>query len=136
MGRIPSLAALRSIFCPCSSVPVRNQTSSPIRRRCRATTSATMFSYLWPMCGRPLKFWESLSAYHYLLTISWRRFMFLAVGSYIVTNALFGAGYVLCGEHGLNTFRGRPMAGRLADGFFFSVETVATIGYGNVYPTN
>ena len=35
-------AAERSIFCPCSSVPVRNQVSMPSARLRRAMTSATI----------------------------------------------------------------------------------------------
>ena len=38
----PAFCAARSTFWPCSSVPVRKNTSSPISRCARATASATM----------------------------------------------------------------------------------------------
>ncbi len=82
-----------------------------------------------------LRFWESLSAYHYLLTISWRRFMLFVIGCYIAINALFAVAYLLCGDHALSTFSAPP-AQRFGEAFFFSVETVATIGYGNIAPMN
>ncbi|MNI88190.1 hypothetical protein D3C73_1454620 [compost metagenome] len=44
-------SAVRMTFCPCSSVPVRNQTGS-WRWRCqRVTTSAATVVYACPMCG-------------------------------------------------------------------------------------
>jgi inward rectifier potassium channel len=82
---------------------------------------------------RHLSFVRSLSLYHWLLTVSWMRF-FVAVGTfYFVYNALFAAGYYLCGPGAL---RGSTDAsgGRLADCFFFSVHTSATIGYGSISP--
>ncbi len=51
LGVMPRAAAAFSIFWPCSSVPVRKYTSSPIIRRCRAITSARTVVYVWPMCG-------------------------------------------------------------------------------------
>ena len=39
---LPAFCAARSTFCPCSSVPVRKNTSSPSRRRDRAIASATI----------------------------------------------------------------------------------------------
>ena len=45
-------AALFSTLTPCSSVPVRKNTSSPRNRIARAHTSQTVVVYAWPMCGR------------------------------------------------------------------------------------
>ena len=42
LGGMPAAAAERSIFWPCSSVPVRKKVSSPRRRWRRAMTSAAM----------------------------------------------------------------------------------------------
>src|SRR5437762_11428816 len=51
---------------------------------------------------RGLSFFSSLSAYHYLLTMSWPRF-FIAVGlSYVAANALFAGIFVLCGPAALS----------------------------------
>lgn len=81
-----------------------------------------------------IRFWESLSAYHYLLTISWLRFFTFVVGSYLVTNAVFAGVYLLAGPHALAGTHAVTPGGRFAEAFFFSVHTLATIGYGTMSP--
>ncbi len=81
-----------------------------------------------------LKYWESLSLYHYFLTISWPKFMTYIVGSYIAANTLFAFGYLACGDGALTGFDKAFTFGRFGIAFFFSVETIATIGYGNIVP--
>jgi hypothetical protein len=48
-----SRAAVCTIFSPCSSVPVRKNTSLPLSRWKRASASVAIASYAWPMCGTP-----------------------------------------------------------------------------------
>jgi inward rectifier potassium channel len=81
-------------------------------------------------------FWESLSVYHAMLTISWPKFLSLAAVGYIATNAVFAAIYVACGAHALTGFEGEPTELRFVTAFFFSVHTLATIGYGVIAPVN
>lgn len=83
-----------------------------------------------------LRFLESLSAYHYFLTMSWPRFLAWTIATYTAINALFACIYVACGAHALTAFRDEPLRLRFVDAFFFSVHTVATIGYGNMAPAN
>jgi inward rectifier potassium channel len=83
---------------------------------------------------RGLGFFESLSAYHTLLTLSWPRFLGLVVASYFAANLLFAGVYWLCGPAALMG----PLVGgsRLLQAFFFSVETIGTIGYGQIAPAS
>jgi inward rectifier potassium channel len=83
-----------------------------------------------------LPFLHSLAVYHYLLNITWPRFLVYIIGVYIVTNAFFAAGYMACGPGALTAFHGEAMPERFSDAFFFSVHTLATIGYGNITPAN
>jgi inward rectifier potassium channel len=83
-----------------------------------------------------LKFWESLSLYHYFLTISWTKFLLFAGGAYVALNAIFAVAYVAAGAHALTSFTNETIKLRFADAFFFSVHTLATIGYGNIAPGN
>jgi inward rectifier potassium channel len=83
-----------------------------------------------------LRFWESVSAYHYFLTISWSKFLTYVVGVYVSLNALFAGAYVLCGDGALTGFAGRSTSQRLLQAFFFSVQTLGTIGYGATAPEN
>lgn len=82
-----------------------------------------------------LHFWESLSAYHYLLTISWSRFFLIIVGAYLVANACFAGIYLLAGDGALTGVSAASLGGKFAEAFFFSVHTLATIGYGTIAPS-
>src|SRR4051794_8916372 len=44
-----------------------------------------------------LSFLQSLSPYHYLITTTWPRFLGLVVVFFLVTNAVFGGAFFLCG---------------------------------------
>jgi len=81
-----------------------------------------------------LRFWESLSFYHYLLTMSWTKFLLIVTAVFLTTNMTFALLYVATGEGSLMRAGGTPTLGRFADAFFFSVETLATIGYGHIAP--
>lgn len=83
-----------------------------------------------------LGFWQSLSLYHYLLTITWPKFLALVAVGYIALNALFACLYVAAGAHALTGFEAEPTEFRFATAFFFSVHTLATIGYGSIAPVN
>ena len=83
-----------------------------------------------------LGFWQSLSAYHYLLTITWPKFLGFVTLGYIATNAVFALMYVVAGAHALTGFEAEPQPLRFVTAFFFSVHTLATIGYGNIAPVN
>jgi inward rectifier potassium channel len=78
--------------------------------------------------------WARLNLYHYSLTISWPQFLGFVCAFYIVTNAVFAVAYVACGPHALSNFEVKPLGERFLAAFFFSVQTLATIGYGNVAP--
>jgi inward rectifier potassium channel len=67
--------------------------------------------------------------YHRALTVSWPSFFALGGAIYLLTNMFFAMLYVL--QPG-SINNARP--GAFSDAFFFSVETIATIGYGVMSP--
>ncbi|HEX6749845.1 MAG TPA: ion channel [Longimicrobium sp.] len=77
---------------------------------------------------------RSLSVYHFLLTVTWTRFLLGVCGAYLAANALFALLYFLCGPGALRGTDGLGEGGRYLTAFFFSVETLATVGYGNIAP--
>jgi len=80
-----------------------------------------------------LPFLDSLSPYHFLLTINWPRFYILIFSSYLLFNLAFAEAYYLCGPEALIGSES-PESGRFLDDFFFSVQTSTTIGYGRIAP--
>lgn len=76
----------------------------------------------------------AMSLYHWLLTISWLRFVGFITGSYIVANAVFAVAFLLCGPDALQSSSGSFAGQPFYRAFFFSVDTFATIGYGNIVP--
>jgi len=81
-----------------------------------------------------LPFHRSLSLYHALLTMSWPRFFLLITGGYFAANLFFAVCYYLCGPHALDGWHTGTSFARFEDAFFFSVQTLATIGYGRMTP--
>lgn len=67
--------------------------------------------------------------YHWVLSLTWPRFALFLASSYVIINLVFGALYFA-----------RPNCiadlepGSFPHAFFFSVETLATVGYGHNYP--
>jgi inward rectifier potassium channel len=77
---------------------------------------------------------KGLHAYHFFLTISWPRFLLLVTGGYFVANVLFALAYLACGPAAIGGNAPDSFGGAFGRAFFFSVETLGTIGYGNVQP--
>lgn len=67
--------------------------------------------------------------YHLILTLSWPQFAGLIFAIYMLVNLVFAALYWVGGN---SIAELRP--GSFLDAFFFSVETLATVGYGHMYP--
>src|SRR5438128_6351696 len=72
---------------------------------------------------------EWRDAYQWLLALTWPEFAALIAGVYIVINLVFAEFYALGGE----CIAGMT-PGSYLEAFFFSVQTLATVGYGHWYP--
>src|SRR5512141_2989303 len=66
-------------------------------------------------------------AYHLIMSLSWPQFFAGAVVVYLCVNLVFASLYFL----GDGAIANAPA---FSDDFFFSVETLATVGYGNMSP--
>jgi inward rectifier potassium channel len=77
--------------------------------------------------GLPRWYWADI--YHWMLTLTWPRFFMLFSTIYVLTNLLFaGAFYLVPGS----VANARPDS--FIDTVFFSIETLATVGYGYMNP--
>ena len=79
--------------------------------------------------GLPRDGWRD--AYHVLLTMPLWLFLAVMAGAYIGVNALFAMAYVA--DPG-GVAHARP--GDFGDAFFFSVQTLASVGYGEMWPSS
>jgi inward rectifier potassium channel len=73
------------------------------------------------------------NAYHTLLALTIPRLIAVLCVGYLITNVVFASLYWLCGAGALEGAKHTPL-GRFEDCVFFSVQTLATIGYGRLVP--
>jgi inward rectifier potassium channel len=78
--------------------------------------------------------YSTLNLYHYLLTMSWKQFLLQVLLLYFLSNIVFGLFYTATGAGALVDTSSEPIANLFLRGFFFSVQTFATIGYGTIHP--
>ena len=74
--------------------------------------------------------------YHWLITVSWSRFISMVFGGYVVINTLFAILYYVIGA---DKFGGLKVCCNIDDFlqlFFFSAQTLTTVGYGHIYPNH
>jgi len=67
--------------------------------------------------------------YHVAVTLTWPQFLATLLGVYLVVNVVFAVLYTIVPGAITNA---RP--GNFVDAFFFSFETLATVGYGEMFP--
>src|SRR5438477_2562441 len=68
-------------------------------------------------------------SYHWVLSLSWPQFALFLVAGYLVLNTLFALLFAL--DPGSIS---EMQHGSFWAAFFFSVETLATVGYGHMFP--
>ena len=68
-------------------------------------------------------------SYHHVLSLSWPRFALALVGSYLAIHLIFAVAL----RRGRSVHWGNDTRS-VPEAFFFSVGTLATVGYGHMYP--
>lgn len=81
-----------------------------------------------------LGLFPATNLYHTLLSMRWRVFLLLLLALYFLSNVVFGSIYAAFGSDALVDTSSVPMENLFIRGFFFSVQTFATIGYGTIHP--
>lgn len=74
------------------------------------------------------------SAYHWLLSIRWNHFFLLVFCTFTVVNLIFTFLFVLIGFDHFKGIEGNNVIDHVGELFFFSVQTLTTVGYGRISP--
>ena len=71
--------------------------------------------------------------YSFFIEISWTKFFFLILLAYTLMNVFFGLVYTFIGIEEITKRTGNVFSDFL-NGFFFSAQTLTTVGYGGIAP--
>jgi inward rectifier potassium channel len=74
------------------------------------------------------------NVYMHLVNLSWPRFWSTVALAYLVVNIIFAALYTLLGPSSLRVAENDIGLNTFGRAFFFSVHTLTTVGYGDLYP--
>lgn len=77
---------------------------------------------------------QNLHIYHALIEMSWVRFAIVTLSFYTLINLLFAFLYVLVGVEHLVGIIGQNFVDKFWEAFFFSAQTLTTVGYGRISP--
>ena len=81
-----------------------------------------------------MSFFQEDNIYHDLINMSWKHFTLMVLGIYTVVNFLFAITYYLMGVDKLIGVIANSEAQKFWEAFFFSAQTLTTVGYGRVSP--
>jgi inward rectifier potassium channel len=76
--------------------------------------------------------WRDANPYLMLIDTTWPRFLLVVLAAFLIVNLIFASLYLAIGIENLKGLESDMSA--FANAFFFSVHTLTTVGYGNVYP--
>lgn len=73
--------------------------------------------------------------FQYLIRISWFKFYLVLFIAFVLANFLFASLYIMLGPEALKSADMGSNIGHFWESVFFSVHTMTTVGYGNLYPS-
>jgi len=79
-------------------------------------------------------FFERFNFFHSLISMSWVKFFILIALGYFIVNVIFASIYIIIGTDSLTGIIGKSTLDNFIEAFFFSAQTLTTLGYGRVAP--
>tara|TARA_R110002153_G_scaffold97078_3_gene231635 strand:- start:1948 stop:2874 length:927 start_codon:yes stop_codon:yes gene_type:complete len=83
-----------------------------------------------------VSFLEQLNIFHSLVSMSWLKFLTVLALGYFTINIVFASLYLIIGMEHLTGIHGTTPLDQFTEAFFFSAQTITTLGYGQVAPLN
>jgi inward rectifier potassium channel len=81
-----------------------------------------------------VNFLQRFSLYNSMLNYSKAKFLLIIICFYVGVNFLFAFIYLIAGIDHLGGIEQETEIGKFWEAFFFSAQTLSTVGYGHVYP--
>ncbi len=72
--------------------------------------------------------------YHKLILMPWTHFVGGVIVVYLLVNLIFSVAYLMAGMDSLSGVTGTTSMAQFLDAFFFSAQTITTLGYGRIAP--
>ena len=106
-----------------------SEQSPPGRKRRRREPASVVSLRNYTLTKKGVSRYDWADPYRLAVELSWPQFLALLFAVYVTVTAVFGVLYLLVPGAVANA---KPHV--FADHFFFSLETLATVGYGYMYP--
>ena len=83
-----------------------------------------------------VSFFEGMNIFHSLVSMSWFHFLMVLALGYFTINLIFASLYLIIGTEHLTGIYGTTKLDQFIEAFFFSAQTITTLGYGQIAPLN
>lgn len=77
---------------------------------------------------------KNIDVYHWLITTSILSLIIVIISSYILVNLIFAFVYFIVGAENFGGLDAATPTQEFMNLFFFSAQTITTLGYGHIYP--